>query len=169
MSSRPTSAVQAVVRGAVSGGVATWLMDVVTTAVQRRQSTADEEREAAARPHGQSSVMNLVDLMSARVGVRLDQSSREVAANVTHYALGAIPGAAYALLRDRVPALGFGRGLLFGAILWGVNDELLNTALGLAGPPDAYPASSHVRGLIGHLVLGVGTDVGIELTGSRRA
>jgi hypothetical protein len=161
---RPVSMPRLVVGGAVAGAIATWLMDVVTTGVQRYQTAEDAEREAAARPHGQSSVANLVDLASRRLGGSLDRPTKDLAANVVHYALGIIPGAAYAVLRDQAPVVGSGRGLLFGAVLWAVNDELLNTALGLAAPPDAYPPSSHVRGLIGHLVLGVGTDVGIDLT-----
>jgi hypothetical protein len=52
---------------------------------------------------------------------------------------------------------------VFGALLWAVNDELANTKLGLAGPPTAYPRMTHLRGLIGHLVLGVGTDLGVNL------
>jgi hypothetical protein len=159
----------ALIGGAVAGGVATWLMDQVTTGIQAQQSAADGEREAAARPHGQSSVMNLVDRGSHLLGIGLDEPSRVAAANAAHYALGIVPGAAYAVLRGRVPVVGAGRGLLFGAALWAVNDELVNAALGLAGPPQAYPLSSHLRGLIGHLVLGVATDVGIDLAGATGA
>jgi hypothetical protein len=56
-----------------------------------------------------------------------------------------------------------GRGLLFGTFLWAVNDELLNARLGLSGPPTAYPLMTHVRGLIGHVVLGMGTEIGIGI------
>lgn len=153
------------IRGAVAGAAATWLMDVATTAVQKLQPPADERREQAAWPNGQPSVLNLVDLVADRLGVRLDQSSRAAAASATHYALGIVPGAIYAALRDRVPGIGAGRGLVFGVLLWALNDELINTKLGLAGPPAAYPLMTHVRGLIGHVVLGVGTDVGIDLLG----
>jgi uncharacterized membrane protein YagU involved in acid resistance len=84
-----------------------------------------------------------------------------------HYALGIFPGAVYAVVRDRFRPVRAGRGILFGLALWVVNDELLNSALGLSGPPEAYPLSSHLRGLIGHLVLGVATDLGIELADRR--
>ena len=46
-----------------------------------------------------------------------------------------------------------------------VNDEFLNTRLGLAAPFGAYPIETHLRGLVGHLVLGVATDTTIELLG----
>jgi hypothetical protein len=155
----------ALVRGAVAGGVATWVMDVVTTKVQSYQSPADSEREKAAWPNGRPSVDNLVDLAAMTLGAKLDKRQKAATSTITHYALGALPGAGYALLRNRIPLLGAGRGVAYGLLLWAVNDELLNTALGLAGPPEAYPASSHVRGLIGHVVLGVATDLGIDLLG----
>ena len=153
------------VRGAVAGGVATWVMDVVTTYVQSFQSPADKEKEQAAWPHGQPSVDNLVDLAHSLVGMKADKRQKAAAVTVTHYALGIVPGAGYAVLRKHIPLLGAGRGVAYGLLLFAVNDELLNTALGLAGPPDAYPASSHMRGLIGHVALGVATDLGIDLLG----
>lgn len=156
----------ALVRGAVAGGVATWVMDVVTTRVQQLQSPADAPREAAARPNGEHSVANLTNMLAARLGLALNPRQREAAVNLTHYALGVLPGAAYSVLRERLPILGAGRGVLFGLTLWAVNDEWLNTAIGAAGPPEAYPVSSHVRGLIGHVALGVATDVGVDLLGA---
>lgn len=49
--------------------------------------------------------------------------------------------------------------------LFAVNDEYLNTRLGLVGPIEAYPPETHLRGLAGHAVLGVGTETGIQLLG----
>jgi hypothetical protein len=153
------------VRGAFAGAAATWLMDQVTAGIQQQQSPEDAEREAAARPNGKTPAANLVDYLAERIGVDLPESSRGMAEQIVHFGLGAGPGALYALLRGRLPGLGAGGGLFYGALLFAVNDEYVNTALGLAGPPDAYPLSSHLRGLVGHLVLGVATDIGIEVTG----
>jgi hypothetical protein len=151
------------ISGAIAGTAATWLMDAVTTAVQKLQPAEDAARERAAWPNDQPSVVNLVDLVADHLAVRLDERARVTAAGVAHFALGGVPGAAYAVLRDRLPALSAGRGLLYGALLWAVNDEYLNARLGLSAPPGAYPLMTHVRGLIGHLALGVGTDVGIDI------
>jgi uncharacterized membrane protein YagU involved in acid resistance len=162
---RRRSLVSNMVAGAIAGTAATWLMDTVTKVVQKLQPPDDAERERAAWPNDQPSVVNLVDLVADRLAIRLDGRSRPTAASVAHYALGAVPGAAYAVLRDRIPAVGAGHGLLYGALLWAVNDEYLNARLGLAAPPAAYPLMTHVRGLTGHLALGVGTDVGIHILG----
>jgi uncharacterized membrane protein YagU involved in acid resistance len=148
-------------RGAAAGAVGTWVMDRVTTKVLERQSPADTARERAAWPNGKPSVENLVDLGAERLGITLQARQRERAIGLVHYGLGMGPGVLYALLRKRVPLLGAGMGLVYGLLLFAVNDELLNTALGLSGPPEAYPASSHLRGLVGHLALGVTTDLAL--------
>lgn len=153
-------------RGAVAGAIATWLMDQVTTGLVESQSPADREREAAAQPNGQSSVANLIDRMEGGLHARLPGSVRPAASTAIHYGLGIVPGAVYGALRRRVPGIGAGRGFVYGVLLFGANDEMMNTQLGLAGPYAAYPFSSHWRGLVGHAVLGVATDAGLDLLGA---
>lgn len=150
-------------RGAVAGAAATWLMDLVTTGLLQGQSEDVTAREQAARPNGKSAVANLVDRLERSFGLSLDERQRSQLSQVIHYGLGVGPGAAYAVIRRRLPLVGAGHGLLYGVLLWALNDEYLNTTLGLAGPFDAYPIETHWRGLIGHAVLGVATDVGIDL------
>jgi uncharacterized membrane protein YagU involved in acid resistance len=149
------------IRGAVAGLVATWVMDRVTTAMWDRESAEDKAREEAAWPNGKPSVPNLVDLGSRITGVHFSPRARPAVDEVTHYLLGVGPGVLYALLRHRVPVIGAGRGFVYGLVLFAVNDELLNTAMGLAGPPGAYPLAAHTRGLVGHVVLGVATDAAL--------
>lgn len=160
-----SSVVGRLVRGGIAGGLATVLMDWVTTGVQGGQSQEDADRETAARPNGKSTVDNLVDLVTRRLEVELNDDRRSMAAQIAHYGLGVLPGALYAVLRGRVPLLGAGRGLLFGTLLFLGLDEYAGSALGIAGPPGAYPTSTHVRGFIGHALLGVATDLGLDLTG----
>lgn len=150
-------------KGGLGGFIGTWLMDLVTTGLLEGQSEESKRREEAARPNGKGSIANLVDRIDTGLDLGLGDSGRATAAQVIHFGLGVVPGALYGGLRHRVPMLGAGRGLVFGAVLWAVNDEYLNTALRLAGPFDAYPAEAHWRGLIGHVVLGASTDVVIDL------
>ncbi|CAN5691275.1 hypothetical protein BH23CHL7_BH23CHL7_13970 [soil metagenome] len=152
-------------RGAVAGAVATWLMDQVTTTMLEAQSTDVTRREESARPSGKTAVGNLVDLAEDATGFEVDPESRGQLEMGMHYALGFVPGAIYGVLRRRMPLLGAKRGLVYGLLLWVLNDELLNTQLGLAGPPRDYPVETHWRGLVGHLVLGGATDTTIELLG----
>ncbi|HEY3522856.1 MAG TPA: DUF1440 domain-containing protein [Candidatus Limnocylindrales bacterium] len=162
---RDVSVFGGLVRGAIGGAVGTWLMDQVTTGLMDQSSDADKEMEAAARPNGQSSTMNLVDLATGRLGLELDEAQRSTAATAAHWALGIVPAALYGALRSRIPGLGIGNGVAFGALLFAANDEYLNAALGLAGPPEAYPASTHFRGLVGHVALGMTVDTVCDLLG----
>ncbi len=86
-----------------------------------------------------------------------------------HYALGIVPGALYGSLRGRLAGIGAGRGLLYGAGLFLVNDEILAPVLGLASGPTAYPLQAHARGLVSHLVLGAATDTVLDVLNSAGA
>lgn len=149
--------------GAIAGGAATWTMDLVTSGLASKESEAAKEQEEAAQPNGRSTVGNLVARLDDELGLELDEEAKSTLSSVVHYSLGIVPAALYAVLRYPFPALSAGRGILYGLALWAVNDELLTTKLGLAGPPSAYPASSHWRGLVGHAVLGMVTDTTITL------
>src|SRR5205085_3300155 len=92
------SLVGGLVAGAVSGGIATWLMDMVTTGIQQGQSRVDGQREKAAQANGKSSVENLLETAEATLGVRLDDSLRPIALQAIHYGLGIGPPALYGAL-----------------------------------------------------------------------
>ena len=140
-------------------------MDLVTTGMYEVQPREVTQREAAARPNGKSSVANMVDLFESETGLTVPAERRPLVENAIHYALGVVPGAIYGVVRRHVPVARLGRGLAFGMALFAVNDEYLNTKLGLAGPFDAYPPEAHLRGVAGHAVLGVATETGIQLLG----
>lgn len=153
------------IRGAIAGVAATWAMDRITTVLYDVQAPEVTELEAAARPNGKGSVANLVDRVSARTGIAVPPERRPMVESLLHYALGAVPGAIYGVLRRWVPFARIGAGLGYGLALFVANDEYANTKLGLAGPISAYPAETHFRGLAGHAVLGVATESGIQLLG----
>jgi hypothetical protein len=163
--SRQTSILGDAIRGGVAGAAGTWVMDQVTTAMLQAQDPEVTAREEAARPNDKSAVDNLIDRVTETLGVELSDDQRGTAAQVVHFGLGVLPGALFAVLRRRVPLVGWGGGLLYGALLWAVNDEWANTQLGLAAPPEAYPSETHLRGLVGHLVLGSMTNSGIDALG----
>ena len=165
MGQRRGSPLGDIVRGAMAGAAATWVMDQVTSGMLASQPPDVTEREKAARPNGQTALENLVDRVADSFDLELDPEAKATVTQIAHYGLGVVPGAAYGLLRHRVPLVGAARGLLYGFALWAVNDEYLATRLGIAAPPDAYPPETHLRGLVGHLVLGIVTDAGIDTLG----
>ncbi len=152
-------------RGAIAGAAATWLMDQATTAMMSAQRPEVTAREEAAQPNGKDAISNLLDRLEKPLGTRLDEDQRAVALQAIHYGLGVVPGALYAVTRHRLPLVGAAGGLLFGAALWALNDEYLNSALGLAAPFGTYPVETHIRGLVGHLALGGATDSILDLLG----
>ena len=152
-------------RGAIAGGAAVWVMDLVTTGMLQQQAGETTRREEAARPYGKGSVENLVDRVAERWNLELDDTAKGRAAHVVHYGLGIVPGAIYGAARGRVPGVGLARGLGYGIALFAASDEWANTALGLSGPPEDYPPETHLRGAVGHLVLGAVTDTGIDVLG----
>jgi hypothetical protein len=140
-------------------------MDKVTTGLYEAQPSEVTRQEAAARPNGRSSVTNMVDRFESISGFTLPAERRPMVENAVHYALGVVPGAIYGVVRRWIPLARLGRGLAFGLALFAINDEYLNTKLGFAGPIEAYPPETHLRGLAGHAVLGVATETGIQLLG----
>jgi len=154
------------IRGAIAGGIATWVMDLVTAAMYAAQAPEVTAAEAAARPNGKSSVANLVDRAETTLDFAVPSAHRDRLEQAIHYGLGVGPGVVYGVMRSRLPLVGAGRGLLYGLTLFAVNDEWLNTKLGLAGPMSAYPPETHLRGLVGHVVLGATTDTALAVLGA---
>ena len=152
-------------RGAIAGAAATWAMDQVTTVMLALQAPDVTAREEAARLRGKSPVTNLVDKVEAGTGLTVPPARRPMVEMAVHYALGIIPGAIYGVARRWIPFARLGNGLAFGLAIFAVNDELLNTKLGLASEPAAYPFETHVRGFAGHAILGVTTESAIQVLG----
>ncbi len=151
------------IAGGAAGAVATWVMDLATTGFLQQQPDAASEQEREVQPNDRSSVGNIVARLDDALGLDLDEGGRATASTVVHYGLGAVPGAIYGILRGRLPGARLGNGLGYGLVLWAVNDELLNSALGLSAAPAEYPADTHWRGLVGHVVLGLVTDSMLSL------
>lgn len=143
--------------GAAAGLAATWVMGRATTFLYEREDERARQREDAARG-GRPAYGIAAEKAAAALGIRLSDAAREKLGAGIHWALGAGAGAAYGVLRRRVPHADAGQGLAYGAAFFAVMDEGANTALGLTPPPAAFPWQAHARGLAGHLVYGLVTD-----------
>lgn len=158
-----TSLAGNIIKGALAGGAAVWLMDRVGWYLYLREDPAKIRQEVKARVDNIDVAHVAAKRMAGAVGKELSPKQPNAAGIAVHYALGILPGALYGPLRHRVPALSAGRGLAYGLTLFLVDDELLNAVLGLSSGPTAYPWEAHARGLISHLVVGVATDVGMDV------
>jgi hypothetical protein len=155
-------AIRTVFVGAAAGYLATQVMDKATTWYYDRQSDASKQREQELLPEG-------APLASARklaglVGAEPTDEQAATIAQALHQCLGQLYGVvAAALTRNGVPPMAAGVASGMGGFV--LVDELANS-LFFTPPPQAYPVESHLRGIVGHLTLGVTT--GALLTVARR-
>ena len=143
--------------GAIAGLVATWVMGTVTSFLYARENPEARRREDDARD-GKTSFGVAAEKGARLIGLELSDEQRESAGSSLHWALGVGMGAAYGVIRSRLPQVGLARGLAFGTAFFLVVDELGTVALGLTPPPNEFPWQSHARGLAGHLTYGAVAD-----------
>ncbi|MDP9445148.1 MAG: DUF1440 domain-containing protein [Actinomycetota bacterium] len=149
-------------RGAGAGAVGVLAMDVVTWFMYRQEPPTDRSRERRARAFGMDTAHALVRRVAQAVGSDAGSQQPNGAGILVHYGLGMGPAAGYARWRHRYPWLRTGRGALYGFGLFVVNDEIGSRLLGIAGPQRDYPWPAHLRGLVGHVVLGMVTEATLD-------
>ena len=165
-----TSSLRAATVGALAGTAAVWAMDRVGWWMYRREDPRALRRELTARPQGLDSAHLFARKLGRLVGRDPGRRQPNAAGLTVHYALGALPGAAYAVAWQRYPTVRRGAGLPYGLALFAFNDEIAAPLLGLARGPRHYPWQAHARGLVAHVVLGVVTDrlVALDARARRR-
>jgi uncharacterized membrane protein YagU involved in acid resistance len=103
--------------------------------------------------------MKVAGRVASIAGKELSHQTKKKAGPIVHYAFGTAMGAVYGLgeettlrrwrkARSPIAGIAFGTALFLGA------DEIVIPALGLGEKPSDSPASTHVYGLISHLVYG---------------
>ena len=146
-----------VIKGAIAGAVATWVMGKVTTVMYEREDRwvrrAEDDVRGARTSYGVAA-----EKAARMAGASLNPAQSERAGLAIHWALGIGAGAVYAVLRRRFQALGRTAGLSFGTAFWALIDEGLAPTLGLTPGPRAFPWQTHARGFAGHLTFGTVTD-----------
>lgn len=152
-----------VVKGAVAGAVGVWAMDQVGWYMYNREAPEVLQQEQEARVEGMDPAHVAANRVADAVGTTLTPRQPHPAGIGVHYGLGVMPAMLYGPLRHRVEGLDAGHGLLYGLGLFLAMDEIVAPALGLAAGPTEYPWQAHARGLVSHLVLGVVTDVVLDV------
>lgn len=149
-------------RGVVAGAAAWWAMDRALSFLYDREDAAVRWREDRAR--GGIPALEAMAAEGAAATVRpLSEAERQRAGTALQWTVGIGTGVLYALVRDRLPGSGLGRGLAYGAAVSLVFDEGLVPLLGFAPGPAAFPWQTHARGLAGHLVFGGVAEITLGL------
>jgi hypothetical protein len=147
--------------GLIGGYAGVQAMDRVATAVYERSSEADKEQEKRVSPSLAYEVA--ARDLARRAGITLSDAEISSAAQAFHIGLGLQEGLLYVALR-RSTGLGVvSAALLSGLGVFLVVDEALTPAMGWSAPFSAYPRSTHLRGLIAHIVLGLVTAITAEI------
>lgn len=149
------------VRGALAGLVATWAMGQVTAYLYEREGEEARQREDDARD-GKTAYGVAAEKAAGAVGRELTDDERAQAGSAIHWGLGVAAGAAYGAIRHRVPLADAAGGALFGTVFFLAMDELATPALGLTPGPTAFPWQTHARGLAGHVVFGLATELTLQ-------
>jgi hypothetical protein len=129
--------------------------DRVGRGAQPPQAEGDAGQDAAVRVG--TAAYELV------TGARPSRRDEPRLGTAAHYVFSASLGVAYALLRERVPAITAGRGALFGAAVWVIADEGVIPALGLSRGPRELGRAVLLYGLAAHLVYGLSLDAGHDM------
>jgi putative membrane protein len=150
--------------GAVGGLVASWTMNEFQKAwaAGEKQITGGKRGQQGGQQNGEDAedaTMKTADRISELVqGRHLTREEKKKAGPVVHYAFGALMGAVYGASVEVNPAAKVLAGIPFGAILFAAADEVALPVLGLSDKPAAYRLSTHLDGLVSHVVYGVTTE-----------
>lgn len=96
------------------------------------------------------------------VGAELSEEQVTRAGTALHYALGAAWAPVYMWLRRSRGWSPWGAGVAAGASMYVLVDEVANPLFRFTPPPHKYPLVTHLRGLAGHFVYGLGLAAGVE-------
>ena len=153
-------------KGALAGAAAGLAGTVAMTQFQNLWTKASKKLNhngnrgsEQSEPEKEDATMKAAGELAALAKHRLSRDEKKKVGPIIHYAFGTGMGAIYGALvevgprdlrrHDLLSGLGFGSVLFAGA------DEVVVPALGLSGKPSESPASSHLYGLVSHIVYGV--------------
>ena len=147
--------------GLFAGLVATQVTNLAQGPLQRMTPHSVEQQEKRVRPGASSS---LVAARKTTYGLDRspDRQNVELLGKAIHFGIGMAWGPVYGLLRRHGGLGPFGAALASGTAMSLVLDEGVVPALGLSAPNRDYPAFTHVRGFLAHLVYGAAAALAAE-------
>jgi hypothetical protein len=145
--------------GALVGYAASRTMDQATTLFYARQTQASKDREEELAPGG--TLVQVGKELGRAVGRDLDDRAAGRVGLTVHRTMGVGYGIAAAALVGR-GLRPLAAGLAVGGAAWALIDE--GTAISTFAD---YPVESHLRGVVGHLTLGLAIGTLLSLTERR--
>lgn len=150
------SSAQDIAKGALAGLIGGLIGSLTMELFQAGLKKASGQEESG---KGEPATVKVAQKVSQEVRDRpLAEDEKAPAGEMVHYAFGAAAGAMYGVAAAALPKSSAGWGLLFGAVMWLLADEVGVPAAGLSKKPDETPASQHAAALAAHLVYGATAD-----------
>jgi uncharacterized protein DUF1440 len=144
--------------GAIAGLVGAYAMERFQALWAEAEKQARPTQTAGADKDEPTTVKAAERVAETVLHTELSDEVKPVAGEVVHYGMGMFSGAIYGALAEFLPVVRAGNGLVFGAVLWWVADNMAVPAIWLAKKPSAYPTSTHAYALSSHLVYGFVTE-----------
>lgn len=121
---------------------------------------SQEEQKHQGEQESEDATMKAAGKVARLAGRQLSHEQKKNLGPVVHYSFGTLQGGVYGgVIESAGVSGGFLPGLIFGASLFAVADEIAVPALGFSGKPTESPLSSHLYGLASHLVYGISTEM----------
>src|SRR5690606_5253642 len=139
--------------GVIGGIVATQVNDYAEKVFW--QVTPEREKAREPEIEDDSSADAAARMLLEMVEEKPAEARRKVLKKLIHFGLGAGWGPLYCWLRRNAGMGPKTAGIASGLALSLIVDEALNPLLRITPPPHAYPASSHARGLVTHVIWGL--------------
>lgn len=162
MAEQPRAIGKGMVAGLVGGLVGTIVMNEFQKAWSKTAQAMrnDGQAQAQGEQESENATMKAAGKIAHIGGRELSHEQKKKAGPVVHYSFGTLQGAMYGAMTEltRTPG-GFLPGLLFGAALFGLADEVAVPALGLSGKPSESPLSTHLYAAAAHCVYGIATEI----------
>ncbi len=136
---------------AMAGAFATYNMDAVGEAIYQQQSQELKDRESAVQP--KSALAVLAERLLKTLGREPSEGAVSRLSTAIHWTFGTSNGVLYGMLDRRYPIISATLGAPVALALFAF-DEFGLTALGLAAPPDRFPAGTHFRSFANHIAYG---------------
>jgi hypothetical protein len=145
---------------AAAGYLGTKAMEPVSMKLYELEPAAARGREDAVRPGPPYRIA--AEKLTKVFGLQITEQQLNRLSLAFHYGLAIQWAPLYPLLRRRTRLNPLAAGLVTGAAMSVVADELITPAFGFSAPNLEYPLVTHARGFAAHLVFGLAVAAVIE-------
>jgi uncharacterized membrane protein YagU involved in acid resistance len=165
------------VAGAIGGAVASFAMNQFQAgmskvfeepaqprrAKRKGRQAQDPPKQRRQNSEEAANVKAAVAVSEAVFDHHLAPAEKEWAGQLVHYGYGTAAGALYGAAAEHWEDVRMGEGVVFGAALWALSDEVAVPVFHLSKGPQEYPLRTHAMALASHLVYSVTTELARRL------